>query len=181
MAEPVKLQLDVTSFNGAAFQSCLERCKQSGLRFSTVAEADAGPVANRMLYELNKTCSADIPDRGAFYTFEEYVAQRINVPFYDPRGVVLAIDHGTWVGMAATSVYPDRGYALSEMTGVLRSYRGQGVSIAMKVLAIEYVRDRGLRWIRTGNGSANAPAIAMNRRLGFVDEDPQLWAAQPSA
>ena len=130
-----------------------------------------------MLYELNKACSADIPDRGDFYQFEEYVAQRISVPFYDPRGVVLAIDAGTWVGMAATSMYPERGYAVSEMTGVLRRYRGQGVSIAMKVLAIEYVRERNLRWLRAGNGRANAPAIAMNRRLGFVDEDPRLWTA----
>jgi len=44
--------------------------------------------------------------------------------------------------MAATSIHPERGFALSEMTGVLRSYRGRGVSIAMKVIAIELVRER---------------------------------------
>ena len=70
MIESVKLQLDDTSFKGAAFQPYLERCKQSGLHFSTVADAGAGFDTNRMLYELNRTCSADIPDRGDFYQFE---------------------------------------------------------------------------------------------------------------
>lgn len=52
----------------------------------------------RALYELNKLCSADIPGRGAFYSYEEYIAGRINVPSYAAAGVILAVDEGTWVG-----------------------------------------------------------------------------------
>jgi L-amino acid N-acyltransferase YncA len=96
------------------------------------------------------------------------------VPSYDPRGVVLAIHDGTRIGMAATSMYPERGFAVSEMTGVLRSYRGRGISIAMKLIAIDYVRECNLRWLRAFRHHAQASAIAINRRLGFVDEDPGL-------
>jgi len=78
-------------------------------------------------------------------------------------------------------MYRERGFALSEVTGVLSRYRAQGVSIATKQLAIEYVRGYNLPWLRAFNGRANAPAIALNRRLGLVDEDPRLWAAQHSA
>jgi hypothetical protein len=41
------------------------------------------------------------------------------------------------------------------------------------VLAIDFARRSGLRWLRTFHHPANGSAIAMNRRLGFVD-DP--WA-----
>ena len=46
---------------------------------------------------------------------------------------------------------------------------------AMKLLAIRFARSRGLRWLRTFHHPGNASAIGMNRRLGFIDEDPQLW------
>ena len=44
--------------------------------------ADLGDTAGcrRALYELNKTCSADIPERGEFYTFHEYIDDRIEIP-----------------------------------------------------------------------------------------------------
>ena len=35
------------------------------------------PEFRRALYELQKTCSADIPECGEFYTFDEYLAERI--------------------------------------------------------------------------------------------------------
>jgi GNAT superfamily N-acetyltransferase len=35
------------------------------------------------------------------------------------------------------------------MTGVLPSYRGRGISVAMKLLAIEFTRSNGVRWLRT--------------------------------
>jgi hypothetical protein len=67
-----------------------------------------------------------------------------------------------WIGMAATSIHPERGFALSEMTGVLRSYRGRGVSIGMKVIAIEFARQRNLRSLR----SRQPP----RQRAGYRDE-----------
>ncbi|MGW5864856.1 hypothetical protein ACWFRJ_22090 [Streptomyces sp. NPDC055239] len=55
--------------------------------------------------------------RGEFYTYDEYVAQRIEVPTFDPHGVVLALDGESWVGMATTSIQPE-GHAFSEMTAL---------------------------------------------------------------
>ena len=63
------------------------------------------------------------------------------------------------------------------MTGVLAGYRGRGVSIAMKLLAIEFARRRGVRWLRAFHHPGNTRAIAMNRRLGFAGEDPRIWSA----
>jgi len=39
---------------------------------------------------LNKICSSDIPARGTFYTYPDYIARRIDVRGYNPNGVILA-------------------------------------------------------------------------------------------
>jgi RimJ/RimL family protein N-acetyltransferase len=167
----VRLRLDLDEFDETRFVAYLRRCRESGVTFTTMANLGDTAECRRALYELNKTCSADIPERGEFYTFDEYLAERIQTHLYDPTGVVLAMSNGEWVGMATTSLREAEGYAFSEMTGVLASHRGRGVSLAMKLLAIRFARSRGYHQLRTFHHPENANAIAMNRRLGFVDED----------
>lgn len=169
MVDWVRLELGVETFNDATFQPYLQRAQTSGVRFTTMAEAGDTVDHRRALYELNRTCSADIPGRGTFYTYDEYVEQRIEVPTFDPRGVVLAIRDKSWIGMSATSLHPAKGYAFAEMTGVLAPYRGRGLSLALKLLAIRFVRASGYRRLVTFHHPRNTSAIAMNRRLGFVD------------
>jgi GNAT superfamily N-acetyltransferase len=169
MVDWVRLRLDVDEFDDAAFEPFLLRARDSGTDFTTMADLGDTAEHRRALYDLNKTCSADIPDRGEFYTYDEYVAQRVDVPTFDPSGVILAIRDGTWIGMSTTSLHTN-GHAFSEMTGVLAPYRGQGLSLALKLLAIRFVRSSGYRWLATVHHPRNASAIAMNRRLGFVDQ-----------
>ncbi|MFI8435082.1 GNAT family N-acetyltransferase [Streptomyces sp. NPDC079020] len=174
--EWVRLTLDLDAFDDARFEPRLRSCRQTGIEFTTLADLGDTAENRRALYELNKTCSADIPERGEFYTYDEYLSRRIEIPTYDPRGVVLALDGGSWVGMATTSIQPE-GYAFSEMTGLLAGHRGRGISLAMKLLAIGFARSHGAHVLRTFHHPANAAAIGMNRRLGFVDDDAPRAAA----
>jgi RimJ/RimL family protein N-acetyltransferase len=167
----VKLELDVDAFNAARFEQYVERCRRASIRLTTLAELGDTPNHRRKLYELNKECSADIPDRGEFHTFEEYLQRRIEVPSYDPRGVVIALDDEAWIGMAATSDHRSSGYVVNEMTGVKAAYRGRGISIAMKTFGIGFARSCGVSKIRTIHHPANTSAIEMNRRLGYVDAE----------
>jgi len=64
LADAVKLQLDLMSCETSVFQPYLARCDRSGLRFTTVAETGDVFSSHQRLYELNETCSADIPGRG---------------------------------------------------------------------------------------------------------------------
>lgn len=97
--------------------------------------------------------------------------EQSDTPTYDPRGVALALDGDVWVGMTMTSLHRAQGYAFSEMTGVVRTNRRQGLSLALKILAIDFARASGVRWLRTLHHPANCAAISMNRRLGFVDDN----------
>jgi GNAT superfamily N-acetyltransferase len=170
MPDWIRLRLDVEAFDDTAFEPYLHRALKSGITFTTMADLGDTPDYRRRLYDLNKTCSADIPDRGEFYPYDDYLTQRVNVPSYHPDGIVLAIDNGVWTGMCATSLHPAKGFAFSEMTGVLAPYRGQSLSLALKLHAIRFVRSSGYRWLTTFHHPRNAAAIAMNRRLGFVDQ-----------
>jgi GNAT superfamily N-acetyltransferase len=52
------------------------------------------------------------------------------------------------------------------LTGVRRSARRQGIATALKVHAIEWSRQRGMRTIETGN-EENNPMFDLNVRLGY--------------
>jgi RimJ/RimL family protein N-acetyltransferase len=170
MVDWVRLQLNVVEFNDGEFAPYLSRACESGIEFATFADFGDTTSHRQALYDLNKTCSADIPERGEFYTYDEYVSQRIDAPSFRPDGVVLAVDDGVWIGMSGTSLHPAQGHALSEMTGVLAPYRGRGLSLALKLLAIRFVRSSGYRRLVAFHHPRNVSAIAMNRRLGFVDQ-----------
>jgi RimJ/RimL family protein N-acetyltransferase len=165
----VRLELDVRTFDAARFTPYIERCQAEGIRLTTLAELGDTPDHRRRLYELNKECSADIPERGEFYTLEEYLSRRIDVPSFDARGVVIALDNDLWCGLAATSDHRSAGYVFNEMTGVMAAYRGRGISIAMKTAGIGFAGLCGVHLIRTFHHPANTAAIAMNRRLGYID------------
>jgi RimJ/RimL family protein N-acetyltransferase len=51
---------------------------------------------------------------------------------------------------------------------VLRAYRGRSLALALKLRGIAYARSRGMAEIQTVNDMANAPMLALNRKLGFV-------------
>jgi hypothetical protein len=163
----VKLELDVASFNECHFAKYVTRCRADGIRLTTLTKLGDTPEHRRALYELNKECSADIPERGEFYSYEEYAERRFAVASYDPRGVVIALDSDIWVGMAATSAHGD--FVFNEMTGVRASHRGRGISIAMKTFGMRFVRECGASKVRTFHHPLNESAISMNRKMGFVD------------
>ena len=165
------MKLDLVAFDEAPFAAYLERCARDGVRFETMASLGDAGEERRRLYELNRTCSSDIPGRGPFFSFEEYVTARLAVPTYAPAGTVVALARDEWIGLAAVSDWRAKGFAFNEMTGVRADHRGRGVAIAMKLLGIRFARSTGVRWLYTFHAAENAAAIAMNRRLGYVDAD----------
>lgn len=162
-----RLSLNLGEFDERRFVTNLERQRESGIHFADFASLGDSAESRRKLYELNRACSRDIPNRGDFYTFEEYVEQRIEVPSFMPGGVIIALDGDAWVGMCVLSDQLDRGHMFVEMTGVRADYRQSGISLAMKVLAFRFARAAGAGSIRTFHSRLNIPAIRANEKLGF--------------
>lgn len=167
----VWLKLDLRAFDETPFVGWLDEAARQGVAFNTLAALGDTSANRRSLYELNKVCSADIPGRGSFYTFEEYADQRITRTVDDPNGIIIALQNQQWVGMSASSYWSERQVVFAEMTGVVRGWRRKGLALALKVLALRYARATGVPYVFTVHHADNYAPIALNRRLGFVDTD----------
>lgn len=146
----------------------------AGIALTTLEKLGDSESHRHLVYELNKTCSADIPDRGPFFTFAEYVPLRFDAPGTRLDGLVLAFDHDTAVGMCQLTCPPDRRWAFIEMTGVLRPYRGRGLATAMKLRALQAARSWGCSEVRTFHHPRNVGIITANRSLGFREANFDL-------
>lgn len=167
-----KLRLEVEGFDESLYLQNFAQCESMGVRFETMHSLGDTNDTRRALYELNKTCSSEIPGGGEFLTYEAFCEQRLK-DRYDPRGVVLAIQGNEWIGMTAVSDWSERGFAFNEMTGVLPAHRRQGIALTLKVLGILSARKLGAQMLYGLIDVENAGAIAMNRRLGYVDTNWQ--------
>jgi GNAT superfamily N-acetyltransferase len=166
--EWVKLKLFLADFDEQAIADRAAQTDLSGISLVSLDKMAWGTAERRKLYELNRECSRDIPERGEFYSFPEYVEQRIEAASFDPRCVVVAIRGREWIGMTAASNHLDQGFMFDEMTGVLSAYRGRGLSLCLKLANIRRMRDLGATVIHTMHNVHNTAAIEMNRKLGYV-------------
>jgi GNAT superfamily N-acetyltransferase len=165
--QAIHARLNVASFNEQAFVTYLSENESSGIQFSTLAHLGENLENRRLLYELNNICSADIPGRGPFFSFEEYCKWRFESPAYTPNGVIVARDDDKWVGMSAATYHQKGSFVFNEMTGVLPQYRRRGIAIALKLLVTRFARSVGAETIRTFNDSANKSILGVNHRMGY--------------
>lgn len=171
MSRPVvKLKLDITSFEESAYGGVLQLAENRGVSFQSMALLGDTEEHRRLLYELNKTCSADIPARGKFFEYGEFCERRYGRG-YDPKGVIIALQNGNWIGMTANSNWKKHNFIFNEMTGVLTPYRRVGIAIALKLHGIRYAKSLGVKFAYTVHDTENVAPIALNRRLGYVDAE----------
>lgn len=163
--------LDLTTFDERPFAGRVERAEAQGIRFLTLADAGNTVEAQRKLYELNRRTGRDIPGSdGTFPPFEDFRRFVFEARWFRADGQILAADGDRWVGLAAVGYTEETRMAYNAFTGVDREYRGQGLALALKLLAIRRAREFGATSMRTGNDSQNAPILAINRNLGYRPE-----------
>jgi GNAT superfamily N-acetyltransferase len=138
-----------------------------GIAVTSLGEWGDSAEHRRAVYELNRTCSADIPGRGEFFAYEEWERLRLESCGTRFDGVVLAFHGDLPVGLCQLTAPPGRPWAFVEMTGVLRAWRRRGIAGAMKTRAFDVARRWGCTEVRTHHHPENLPAISANRALGF--------------
>ena len=146
----------------------------SGVSLASVADLGDTEQLRRQVYELNKECAADIPGRGEFFSYDEYIQRRFVADGYQPEGAILALDGDELIGLCVISHVPGREWAFIEMTGVRQSHRRRGLATALKTAAIRQARGWGVSTVRTVHHPANTPIITANRTLGFLDTNFML-------
>ncbi|HEU5379547.1 MAG TPA: GNAT family N-acetyltransferase [Ktedonobacteraceae bacterium] len=160
--------LHLAGFDETHFAGVIEGLEASGLRFTNLAELGETLEARRQLYELNRRSALHIPGRDQTYApFEQFQQNVFAAPWYRADGQIVALANDTWIGMTAIGYFPATNSMYNMITGVDQPYRGRGIALALKLLAIRCARKYGAAYIRTNNDSENAPMLAVNRKLGY--------------
>lgn len=168
-------RLDVSNFDPSPFAK--DAGVPEGISVVTLKDELAeDPDCLRAVFAMDNVLSLDVPRVDPFTPppFEMFKDHTLAGPRALPEAFFLAKDRDRYVGVSdleRLEAMPDTLY--TGFTGVLREYRGRGIAMCLKLRAIDYAMRHGIRWIRTGNSTLNAPMLGINMKLGFVKEN--VW------
>lgn len=177
----VTLELDTAAFDPSRFALDEETASAAGFSFLSMAHLGDTYTTRMQLFALAQQIAEDSPGADPIESgFWEFVNQQIAVPSYDPRGVILAIRDGKWLGLSVTTDYREEGYMFDEYVWVAPSYRRLGLALSMKAQAIRFAMQRGVKTIRAEVGSDDTAELSLYRTLGFKEPLPgaQVRASQ---
>jgi GNAT superfamily N-acetyltransferase len=161
--------LDLTTFDERPLLGALDTTRAAGLRFVTMAEVGDTEEARRKLWEVESATVRDIPGyaEAPVRPFESFNAEVCAASGYRPDCQIVALNGDAWVGLARLDPTEATDAMYNAITSVLPAWRGRGVALGLKLLAIRAARRHGARYLRTNNDSENAPMLAVNRKLGY--------------
>lgn len=86
----------------------------------------------------------------------------------NPEACFVAIADGEWIGYTVLdTASSETGVLRQSWTGVLPTWRRQGIASGLKLRAIRYALAHGYRILRTEIRTANEASVRLNYRLGF--------------
>jgi mycothiol synthase len=171
-------RLNVSSFDPSPWAGHVEKVLARGIEIVTLRELmGRGDEFRRPLYEAMVEMSRDVP-RPDEYTpvkFEEWLKFNLGNPNVLPDGYFLAMHDGDFAGVSNLWKAPEEDVLHVGLTATRRNYRRMGIALALKLKALDYARQRGVRELRTGNETRNRPMLNINEALGFVKQP--VWVA----
>lgn len=169
-----EMHLDLTNFNSAVFGDGIRRVEKLGVVLKMLTELENEPARDAKLYELHRRHHEAGGAQSPFAPFAEWQAAFWQLPQLHPAGFCVAIAGETYIGhshaMRSATAELSYGY-----TGVLPTYRNQGIARAMKALVLEWAKAQGYKVVRSWSDSRNEAMLRVNRQLGFVMQPPVLW------
>lgn len=165
-------RLDLLNFNPAPYEWARAALEAAGFSFGTMADEGDTEETWRHLYDLDKETDRDTPGSENWNTgtFEEYVEAMKIVPGFTLGSVQVAFHDGKWAGINIIVPTTHPGEFQTNYTAVRRQYRGQGLAMGLKLQGLERARAMGGTEMVTNNDERNAPMLAINRKLGFVEK-----------
>lgn len=160
----------VTRLSLADFEARGLPCAIEGIRFASLAELEAeGLDWLRPIYEATVEMVSDIPSHQAVTppSYETFAGWMEDRDTYRPEFMFVGIENGRIVAYSGVQASrANAGMVETGLSGVVRSHRRKGLVTALKVFAIERLRERGFKTIQTDNLDNN-PMFGINQRLGF--------------
>jgi mycothiol synthase len=165
---------DVSNFDWAPYAGLEQQIRALGIEVKTYAELADDPARLLKLYELDCALWQDVPygQPVTRRTLEQFMAAEVHHPEYLPDACFIALDGTEFIGYS-NLLAGDQGYN-TDMTGVLRPYRGKGVATLLKLRGIRYAQEHGKPKLWAVNDTVNAAMLGLNAKLGFVREGANI-------
>jgi GNAT superfamily N-acetyltransferase len=173
-SQRITLELNLGTFDDRPYEAVIARLKGEGFKFASMEELGNTEEAQRKLYVLNNTTAMEVPGSNGepfWDSFEDFQKSVCQSDWYKPGGQFVAIDtsNGAWAAMCAISRFEGNEYANTLHIGVDKPYRGRKLGQAVRVLALRYARDvLKAHSVRTTHNGENLPALAIDRKLGYI-------------
>lgn len=177
------MELDLAGFDDRPYDAVINRLRGEGFQFTSMEALGDSEAAQRRLYLLNDTTSAQTMGSDGSHSwtsFEDFQHSVCGSPWYIPAAQQVVIDTATgdWAAMSAITRFEGASCAYNLFTGVDERYRGRKLAQAVKVLALRYARDvLGTPTVRTHHNTRNLPMIAIDRKFGYV-QIPGFYAME---
>jgi len=156
----VRLALDLTPIEEPAVDP------PHGIEIVTWAEQ---PELARGIYDVACEAYPDEPGSGdvAMEPFEGWLSQDMQGSGDRADAVFVALAGHEVAGYAKLAMSVRPGYAMHDMTGVKRSFRGRGIASALKRAEIAWAKREGFHTLETFNDELNAPIRSLNEKHGY--------------
>jgi GNAT superfamily N-acetyltransferase len=163
--------LDVPAFDESRFAGVVEQVRAGGIRFFTMAEAPDETSRRRLYDDVARHSEPDSPgyDLEEFVPYEHWYKHVFESESVSLDRIFVAAEGETYAGVAVLERRAN-GALYNGYTGVHREFRGRKIALALKLLTVRKAREMGAPHIRTHNDSLNGPMLAINRKMGYVQQ-----------
>lgn len=163
-------RLNLTEFDGAAFQAVREALFARGITMTTFAEESAREAdCLHKLHDFLNAVKADDPARQPYVPapYEAAVRWCASEAFL-PDAAFIAKDGDRYIGFTDLIRYELLPHGITQgFTAVARTHRRQGIATALKLCALEYARAQGYQVVRVFTYPSQTAMLALNDKLGF--------------
>jgi len=160
--------LDIQEAEVSALFPLKERLSREGLRIAPLSELPReGPTFLRALQRLWTDAGeepASLEEREN--AFDAWKQQTMHAAGLSPDTHWIAMEGERPIGTTFLKQLSADAYE-NDYTGVAMSHRGRGIATALKLHAIEWAQQQGVRWFLTNSEINNHAMIAIHLRLGY--------------
>ncbi|MBK7894225.1 MAG: GNAT family N-acetyltransferase [Anaerolineaceae bacterium] len=169
-------RMELPKFDITPFEPLISKRQTQGISFVTLPQLQQ--LNENWLEALHELDWQLVQDEPLPYTpkkmpQEQFKKMFIESPNVLPDGWMIALENGQTIGNSNLDKGPMPGGLSTGFTGVMRDYRRRGLATALKALSLNWAKQAGYQFIRTGNEEHN-PMLTLNKKLGFQEVTASL-------
>jgi GNAT superfamily N-acetyltransferase len=165
----LRLKLELAEVDAVQDEAVEGQLRRHAIVIRTLRDLATDPERDRKLFALRNQLDQEVPFAQTVtpVPFAWFEARVLHNPRLKDDGLFVATHGERYVGMSALYAGPRERALHIGLTGVLETYRRQGIAKALKLRTIAYAKRHGYALLRTYNAESNRGILKLNEAFGF--------------